>query len=93
MQTATSSHSLRLERNAPNCVTALRVVLAAVIGHLLCRGEPGSITAAGILLIIAASTDTLDGLLSRRLGQQTTGERFSTLWPTRFSSCRAWSLR
>ena len=73
MQTSASSHSLRLQWNAPNCVTGLRIVLAAAIGHLLYRGEPGGITAAGILLIVAAFTDTLDGLLSRRLGQQTTG--------------------
>ncbi len=72
MQTDTSSHSLQLQRNVPNCVTALRVVLAAVIGYLLYRGEPGTIFTAGILLIIAAATDTLDGLLSRRLGQATT---------------------
>jgi phosphatidylglycerophosphate synthase len=72
MQTVTPSHSLRLERNVPNCVTALRVVLAVAIGHLLCRAEPGSITAAGVLLIVAAFTDTLDGFLSRRLGQEST---------------------
>ncbi len=73
VQTDTSINSLRLQRNAPNCLTALRVVLAAVIAYLLYQREPGTIFAAGILLIIAASTDTLDGLLSRRLGQATTG--------------------
>jgi phosphatidylglycerophosphate synthase len=72
MQTVTPSHSLRLERNVPNCVTALRVVLAVAVGRLLCRAEPGSITAAGVLLIVAAFTDTLDGFLSRRLGQEST---------------------
>jgi len=65
--------SLRLRLNVPNCLTALRVVLAAVIGYLLYQREPGAIFAAGILLIIAASTDALDGLLSRRLGQKTPG--------------------
>ena len=69
----TADSSLRLRLNVPNCVTALRVVLAAVIGYLLYQREPGAMFAAGILLIIAASTDALDGLLSRRLGQETPG--------------------
>ncbi len=69
----TADSSLRLRFNVPNCVTALRVVLAAVIGYLLYQREPGAIFAAGILLIVAALTDTLDGILSRRLGQETPG--------------------
>lgn len=69
----TVDSSLRLRLNVPNCVTALRVVLAAVIGYLLYQREPGSIFAAGILLIVAALTDTLDGILSRRLRQETPG--------------------
>ncbi len=69
----TADSSLRLRFNVPNCVTALRVVLAFVIGYLLYQREPGGIFAAGILLIVAALTDTLDGILSRRLGQETPG--------------------
>lgn len=65
--------SLRLRLNAPNCVTAIRVVLAAVIGYLLYLREPGAFLTAGILLMVAALTDTLDGFLSRRLGQETPG--------------------
>jgi phosphatidylglycerophosphate synthase len=70
---ATEDSSLRLRKNVPNCVTALRVVLAIVIGYLLYQREPGAIFAAAILLIVAAFTDTLDGILSRRLGQETPG--------------------
>ncbi len=76
---ATSTHdpttcrSLRLALNVPNVVTASRVVLAMAIGYLLHTGEPGAIAQAGVLLIIAGGTDTLDGFLSRRLGQETPG--------------------
>ena len=69
----TEDSSLCLRLNVPNCVTALRVVLAIVIGYLLYQREPGAVFAAAILLIVAAFTDTLDGILSRRLGQETPG--------------------
>lgn len=65
--------SLRLRLNVPNVVTATRVVLAMLIGYLLHTGEPGLIMQAGVLLILAGGTDTLDGFLSRRLGQETPG--------------------
>ena len=68
-----SDSSLRLKPNVPNVVTALRVVLACVIGYLLYLKQPETISAAGILLIIAALTDTLDGIVARRLGQETPG--------------------
>ena len=49
------------------------MILAAVVAYLLYRAEPGTIAAAGILLLVAAFTDTLDGFLARRLGQGTLG--------------------
>jgi len=50
-------------------VTAVRVVLAAVVAWLLFQGGEAYILTAGILLIIAALTDWLDGFLARRLRQ------------------------
>ena len=61
---------LSLRGNVPNAVTAVRVVLAAVIAGLLIQGG-AAILPAGILLIIAWATDGLDGFLARRLGQST----------------------
>ena len=66
-------HGLRLVLNAPNAVTATRVLLAIIIGYLLHTGDPDAIIRAGLLLIVAGGTDTLDGYLSRRLGQVTAG--------------------
>jgi len=63
----------RLVWNVPNVVTGIRVVLAACIACLLYRSQPGDTVVAGVLLIVAASTDALDGFLSRRLGQVTGG--------------------
>jgi phosphatidylglycerophosphate synthase len=44
--------------------------MAGIIAWLLWQGE---FLAAGILILIAASTDGLDGLLARRLGQSSLG--------------------
>lgn len=60
---------LRLAFNVPNTITAVRVVMAIIIVWLLSIGGETKILAAGILLIIAALTDWLDGFLARRLGQ------------------------
>jgi CDP-diacylglycerol--glycerol-3-phosphate 3-phosphatidyltransferase len=60
--------SLRL--NVPNAITAVRIFLAAVIVSLLIKGGAATIT-AGIVLIIAWTTDWLDGFLARRLRQST----------------------
>jgi len=57
---------LTFDLNVPNIVTAIRVVLAGFAAWLLFRGE---FRAAGILIVIAALTDGLDGLLARRLKQ------------------------
>ena len=56
--------------NVPNIITAVRVVLAGIIAWLLWQGE---FLAAGILILIAAATDGLDGLMARRLGQSSLG--------------------
>ena len=64
-----SGQELKFALNVPNIITAVRVVLAIVIACLLFRGSESEILAAGVLLIIAASTDWLDGFLARRLGQ------------------------
>ena len=75
MQTSdkTATENPGLVFNVPNSVTGFRVILAIVIAYLLYQAEPGTIAAAGILLLLAAFTDTLDGFLSRRLGQGTLG--------------------
>ncbi len=57
---------LSLELNVPNIVTTIRVVIAGFVVWLLLQGE---FLAAGILIVIAACTDGIDGLLARRLGQ------------------------
>ena len=69
----TSEQELRLALNVPNTVTAVRVVLAIFIASLLYLGSEAQILAAGILLVIAASTDWLDGFLARKLGQTSLG--------------------
>ena len=73
MTTSTRDSHLRLRLNVPNVVTASRVVLACVIGHLLYLKQPATVLAAGVLLIVAALTDTLDGIVARRLKQETAG--------------------
>jgi phosphatidylglycerophosphate synthase len=65
-----AEQQLRLAPNIPNTVTAVRVVLAGIIPWFLCQEE---FLIAGILLIIAASTDGLDGLLARKLRQSSLG--------------------
>lgn len=65
-----SKEKLALALNVPNCLTASRVVLAGIICWLLWQGE---FLVAGILIVVAAATDGLDGLLARRLGQSSLG--------------------
>jgi len=64
---------LELRFNAPNAVTALRIVLALSIALLLGLGGKTDALLAGILLSIAWATDGLDGFIARRLGQTTLG--------------------
>jgi len=61
---------LRLDLNVPNVITAVRVVMACAIFWLLWEGE---FLVAGILIVVAAATDGLDGFLARRLGQSSLG--------------------
>ena len=70
MDNQAAEKELRLSLNVPNIITAVRVVLAGIIAWLLWQGE---FLAAGILILIAAATDGLDGLMARRLGQSSLG--------------------
>jgi len=69
----TTEQELKLSFNIPNAVTMVRVILAMVIVYLLYMGGAARIMTAGILLIIAALTDWLDGFLSRRFRQSSLG--------------------
>ncbi len=61
---------LKLSLNVPNAITAVRVVMAIIIALLLWQRQ---FLTAGILIVIAAATDGLDGFLARRLGQSSLG--------------------
>jgi phosphatidylglycerophosphate synthase len=61
-----TGQQIKFSLNVPNAITLVRVILAAIIA---CQLLIGNIIAAGVLLIIAAFTDWLDGFLARRLGQ------------------------
>ena len=60
---------IKFKFNVPNTITSLRILLAITIIVLLASGSGTQITAAGILLVIAAITDFFDGFMSRRLKQ------------------------
>jgi phosphatidylglycerophosphate synthase len=62
---------LTLSRNVPNAITAIRVALTIIIAWLLYRET--NFQLAGLLLILAALTDWLDGYLARRLAQASLG--------------------
>ncbi|MBN1690372.1 MAG: CDP-alcohol phosphatidyltransferase family protein [Dehalococcoidia bacterium] len=70
MHNEAQQQELKLIFNVPNTITAIRIILSPVIALLLCFGE---FLAAGIVIIIAALTDALDGFLARRLGQSSPG--------------------
>jgi phosphatidylglycerophosphate synthase len=61
--------AIKFSFNVPNVFTSTRICLAVAIACLLALGTKTEILIAGILLIIAASTDFFDGFLARRLGQ------------------------
>lgn len=52
----------------PNMLTIIRLALVPVIGWFLLQGQ---FATAGIVFVIGALTDALDGYLARRLGQVT----------------------
>ena len=66
-----TSRSISPSYNVPNTLTLLRIALAGVIAWLLFMHTANGTIAAGIILVIASLTDTLDGLAARRLGQST----------------------
>ena len=68
-----SEQKIKLAFNVPNTITAVRVIMAIIIVRLLSIGGETEIFTAGILLIIAALTDWLDGFLARKLGQLSPG--------------------
>jgi len=70
MNSQPQEYELRLALNVPNTLTTVRVVLAGIIAWLLWQHL---FLAAGILILVAASTDWLDGFLARRLGQSSLG--------------------
>jgi CDP-diacylglycerol--glycerol-3-phosphate 3-phosphatidyltransferase len=68
-----SLDKLAIERNCPNAVTLLRLVMAGFVAWPLYQHTTAGMLAAGILLIIAGLTDWLDGYLARRLSQSSLG--------------------
>jgi cardiolipin synthase len=66
MKTLIANKPLQLTVNVPNVVTGIRVVLAATVAVLLLQAL---FFAAGIVFVIAAITDGLDGFTARRLKQ------------------------
>jgi phosphatidylglycerophosphate synthase len=66
-----SKQRLAVSYNIPNALTLARIAMAGIIAWLLFKQQANSTTIAGILLIVASLTDTLDGIIARRLGQAT----------------------
>lgn len=61
--------AIKFTFSVPNLLTLSRIILAAVIVTLLALGSKNQILAAGLLLILAAITDFLDGNLARRMNK------------------------
>jgi len=61
---------LTFDLNVPNIITSTRVVMAGFAAWLISQGE---FLSAGIMIIVAAATDGLDGLFARRLKQSSLG--------------------
>jgi phosphatidylglycerophosphate synthase len=64
-----AEQKIKFSMNVPNMLTTSRIVLAAVIVALMALGTETLIITAGVLLILAAITDYLDGNLARRFKQ------------------------
>ena len=57
--------------NLPNAITALRVLLAPVVAILLFQPSASSRLAGGVVFLVAAISDLVDGAIARRSGQIT----------------------
>ena len=57
--------------NLPNTITTLRVVLAPLVGALLMQPRASARLVAGIVFLVAALSDLVDGALARRRGEIT----------------------
>lgn len=66
MNTILANKPLNLTLNVPNVVTGIRVLLTVTVAVLLLQSL---YLIAGILFVVAAITDGLDGMLARRLKQ------------------------
>jgi phosphatidylglycerophosphate synthase len=70
MNQSIATNDIKFGFNIPNIVTGIRLILALVIAYLLFTR---AFLVAGILFIIAAFSDGLDGLLARRLRKVSLG--------------------
>jgi len=70
MYNQAAKNELRLLLNIPNVITGLRVVLTVIVAVLLLQSK---FLTAGIILVVAACTDWLDGFVSRKLKQSSLG--------------------
>ncbi len=52
----------------PNLLSLSRIAITPVIGYFLWKGDDTSTLICAILLIVAGVTDSLDGMLARRMG-------------------------
>ena len=68
--TITAEPQIKIKLNVPNIITTSRIIMTGIIVALLALGSETQILAAGIILIIAALTDFLDGNLARRMKQE-----------------------
>ncbi len=75
--TITAEPQIKIKLNVPNIITTSRIIMTGIIVALLALGSETQILAAGIILIIAALTDFLDGNLARRMKQES---RFGSLY-------------
>jgi phosphatidylglycerophosphate synthase len=73
----TAEPHIKIKLNVPNIITTIRIIFSVIIVTLLALGSKEQILLAGILLILAALTDYLDGNLARRLKQVS---RFGSLY-------------
>jgi CDP-diacylglycerol--glycerol-3-phosphate 3-phosphatidyltransferase len=58
--------------NLPNLITTLRVLLTPLVAALLMQPRASARLVAGIVFLVAALSDLVDGMLARRRGEITT---------------------